>query len=156
MLNEVIESLNNYFIKYELGVAQYSFTKDVTFTSTGTLGGDFTSTFIAGEYILIEDTRLNDGIYKISSNSDTEITIDTTLDITISTEAEISATLTKLYIPKQLIALIAEIKTYNSNTTDGISSESQGSRSVSYGNGQTGWKNAFKSRLEKYKKLGWC
>ena len=156
MLNEVIEYLNNYFYKYSSGVTQYSFTKDVTFTTNNTLEGDFADTFLVGEYIQLEDTRLNDGIYKIIAIDDTSITIDATLDITIDTEAEISTTMTKLFIPKDLIATIAEIKTYNTNTTDGIASESQGNRSVSYAtstNGSTGWQTAFKTRLNSYKRL---
>lgn len=159
MLNEVIEYLNNYFFKYTLGITTYSYTRDLTFTTNNTIEADFTDTFLVGEYILIEGTRLNDGIYKISAIDTTSITIDATLDITISAEAEISAEITKLFIPKELIATIAEIKTYNTTTTDGIASESQGTRSVSYAtstNGSSGWQNAFKSRLARYKKLRWC
>ena len=160
MLNEVIEYLNNYFFKYTLGVKNYTYTKDVTFTATGTLAAtDFSSTFVVGEYILIENTRLNDGIYLITAIDATTITVDATLDIAITSEAEVEATLTKLYIPKQLIALIADIKTYNTNTTDGVVSESQGNRSVTYGTssggGASGWQSAFKNRLERYKKLRW-
>ena len=159
MLNAVLKSLNNYFIKYTNGSANYSYTKDVTFTSNNTItavtASDFADTYIVGEYILIENTRINDGVYLISAITDDAITVDATLDITISTEGEVEATMTKCYIPDELIDLITEIKTYNSSTTEGIASESQGSRSVSY-NGQSGWLNAFNSRLSVYKKLRWC
>lgn len=159
MLNEVLEYLNNYFYKYTLGVANYTFTKDVTFTTNTLTASDFSDTFVAGEYIKIEGTRLNDGVYKISAVDATTITVDGTLDIAIESEAEVETTLTKCYIPKDLISLIAEIKTYNTNTTDGIVSERQGERSVTYGTsssgGSTGWQNAFASRLSKYRKLRW-
>lgn len=155
MLNEVIKEINNYFLEYSNGVLSNSYTVDSTFTATGTIEGDFTDTFIAGEYILIQGTRLNDGIYLISAIDDTSITIDADLDIVLSTEAEVETTLTKLYIPKSLIALIAEIKTFNSSTTAGISSESQGSRSISYENGSSTWTSAFSGRLSAYKKLKW-
>lgn len=155
MLNSVLEYLNNYFFRYTLGVKSYTFTRDVTFTSANTLTGDFTSTFLVGEYILIEDTRLNNGVYLITAIDDTTITIDATLDITIDTESEIECTLTKLFIPKPLISLIAEIKTYDASTTSGLVSESQGSRSVSYAT-MSGWKTAFGSQLSGYKKLRWC
>lgn len=159
MLNAVLKYLNNYFFQYSNGTKKYTFTKDTTFTTNDTLAGDFTDTFIAGEYILVEGTRLNDGVYLISSITDSEITIDATLDRTIKTEAEVSTTLTKLYIPDDLLDIIAEIKTYNTNVTDGVSSESQGNRSISYssdGTGSSGWKNAFASKLSTYKKLRWC
>ena len=159
MLNEVLEYLNNYFFKYTLGVKNYSYSKDVTFTTNTLTATDFSDTFVVGEYILIEGTRLNDGVYKISAIDGTSITIDATLDITIVAEAEVSTTLTKCYIPKDLVALIAEIKTYNTNTTDGIASESQGNRSVTYttsgSDGASGWQGAIASRLSKYRKCRW-
>lgn len=154
MLNEVLNDLNNYFFQYTLGLKKNSYSKDVTFTATDTMEADFTDTFIVGEYVLIEGSRLNDGVYLISAIDDTSITIDTTVDITISTEAEISCTITKLYIPKSFIALLAEIKAFNSGSTTGLSSESQGSRSISY-SGDSSWKMAFKNRLSQYRKLGW-
>lgn len=158
MLNEVLVYLNNYFFEYSSGAKKYSYSKDIAFTSTGTMTGDFTDTFLAGEYVLIENTRLNDGVYKISAIDDTTITIDATLDLTIDTEASITTTITKCYIPKDLLAIIAEIKTYNTNVTDGVSSESQGNRSISYsanGTASSGWQNAFGSRLAKYRKVRW-
>lgn len=159
MLNEVLEYLNNYFYKYTLGVRNYSFTRDVTFTTNTLTASDFSDTFVAGEYINIEGTRLNDGVYKVSAIDGTTITIDSTVDFTIVAEAEVETTLTKCYIPKDLVALIAEVKTYNTNVTDGIASEKQGERSVTYSTGSegsaSGWQSAFASRLSKYKKLRW-
>lgn len=154
MLNEVLRALNNYFYEYTLNAKNHSYTKDITFTSNNGLAGDFADTFIIGEYIYIEDSRLNDGVYLITEIDDTTITIDATLDITISTEAEISCDITKLYIPKSLIALISEIKTYNTNSTTGAASESQGGRSISYDGGSS-WQKAFSGRLAPYKKLRW-
>ena len=161
MLNAVIKYLNNYFFEYTYTVPKYQFTVDCTFTASDTITGDFTDTFIVGEYILVKGTRVNDGIYKVTANGGTSLTVDATLDITISTEStEVETTLTKMYIPDELIELIAEIKTYNTNTTDGIVSESQGERSVTYGTssggGSTGWKSAFSDRLSTYRKLRWC
>ena len=155
MLNAVLKELNNYFKKYTLGVANYTFSKDVTFTSNDTLTAtSFADTFIVGEYILIEDSRVNDGVYKISAIDGTTITIDTTIDFTITTEAEVTVSLTKLYIPSDVIELIDEIKTCNTNNEDGITSESQGSRSVSFDGGFS-WKKAFSQRLSTYRKVRW-
>ena len=162
MLNETLEYLNNYFFEYTSGNSatvkykNYAYSKALTFTSADTIEGDFTDTFIVGEYIYIENSRLNDGVYLISAIDDTSITIDTTIDITVSTEAEVTCLITKCYIPKQLVSLIAEIKTYNTDSTTGVASESQGNRSVSYTDGSSEWQNAFKGRLSAYKKLRWC
>lgn len=156
MLNSVLKELNNYFTKRTSGVLNYSFSVDSTFTAPATIAGDFTDTFIAGEYIIIQGTRINDGVYLITSINDSSITIDTDVDISIKTEPEVTSTLTKAYIPPELIELIAEIKDYNDNNEDGLASEKQGNRSVSYGAvKRSGWKNAFGSRLSPYKKVRW-
>lgn len=160
MLNEVLEYLNNYFIEYTSGAKNYSYTKDVTFTTNDTLTAtDFSDTYIIGEYILIEGTRINDGVYKVSDIDATTINIDTGVDYTIDAEPEVSTTLTKCYIPKDLLALVEEISTYNANVTDGLTSESQGQRTVNFANGSSGgssgWQGAFASRLSKYRKMRW-
>lgn len=155
MLNEVLTSLKNNFYRYTNGVLNYSYTKDLTFTaSSGKVAGAFTSTFLVGEYIRISDSRLNDGVYLISAISTTEITIDTTLDTTFTDEAEIECIITKIYIPNDLVALIAEIKTYNTNNTSGLQLERQGNREIRYAK-SSGWKDVFLNRLSKYRKLNW-
>lgn len=154
MLNQVLKYLNRWFYRLSNGLPEYSFSKDCTFTTANKIEADFASTFLVGEYVKIEGSRLNDGVYKISAIDAISLTIDATVDLTITTEPEITCTLTKLDIPKELIALIAEIKTYNTNVTDGVASESQGSRSISYGT-QSGWQGAFKSRLSQYRKVRW-
>lgn len=160
MLNAVLRELNNYFIRYVNGVLQFNFSIDITFTASDTLTGDFTDTFISGEYILIQGSRVNDGVYKINTISATELKIDAAVDILIENESEVTCSVTKLYIPEDLIQLIDKIDMYNTNVTTGISSESQGSRSVSYGTSgggsSSGWKDAFNSQLSTYKKLRWC
>jgi len=148
MLNEVLNELNNYFI------GDSSFGVDVTFTTTDTLTGDFADvTFQVGQYIIISGSKLNDGVYKIATISDTTIAIDATVDLVIDTESEATIELIQCAIPKLLVALIADIKTFTANSADGISGESQGGRSVSYTS--DGWKGAFNSRLDVYKKLRW-
>jgi len=155
MLNALLRELNNYFYRYTNGAKQYSFTIDCTFTSTNTIEGDFTDTFLVGEYIQVCDSRLNDAVYKIATISTTELTIDTTLDCLISTEPELACSVTKLFIPCDVIDLADEITDYNTNVTDGIASESQGNRSISYGS-TSGWKNAFSTRISTYRRTRWC
>ncbi len=159
MLNAVLKELNNFFIRTNNSGIEFQFTVDSTFAADNSITGDFTDTFIVGEYILLEDTRINDGVYLITAIDNASITIDNTIDITLQDEAAVETTFTKLNIPSDLVQLIAEITTYNTNTTDGISSESQGNRSVSFGtssNGDTSWRQVFNSRLSVYRKLRWC
>lgn len=149
MLNEVLNYLNNYFQDLD-----YSFQTDCAFTADDTIAGDFTDTFIVGEYIRIRDTRLNDGVYLIKTITDSEITIDATVDQKIRAEPEISTRLTKASIPPYLITLIGEIKTYNDSGIIPVASESQGNRSVSYVK-DSSWKSVFSNQLTTYKKLRW-
>jgi len=154
MLNEVLKQINNYF----LGDTVHEV--DVTFTTTDTLEGNFTDTFQAGQYIYVYNSLLNDGVYKILTITDTTITIDATTDILIDTESVSSVGLIQCVIPKTLLAIIADISLYSTNIQDGISSESQGGRSVSYNGGAQGgsgssWTSAFSNRLGPYKKVRW-
>lgn len=151
MINAILNYLNNYFEDYD-----YIYQVDATFTSNDTITGIFTDTLLAGEWFKLSGTRLNDGIYLISEIDDDTITIDTTYDKTISTESEVEdATFIKVAIPSELVALTATINTYNSNAQDGIASESQGSRSVTYASGGSSWMDVFASKLSQWRKLRW-
>ena len=165
MLNEVLDYLNNYFPKplnlynsdsvmLSNNYVSYEFAVSATFTTNATIAGAFTDTYQVGEYIRIQGSRLNDGVYLISAIDATSITIDATLDITITTESVVSCVFTKLYIPKAFIAIIADIKTYDASASNGIKSEAQGDRSISYG-GDSSWQSVYAKKLGRYKKLGW-
>jgi hypothetical protein len=161
MLNAVLRELNNYFYRYTLGVKTLQFSVDSTFTATDTITGVFADTFVVGEYVQIYGSRVNDGVYLISAIDDSSMTIDATLDIVIKAESTaVTCTFTKLFIPPDVVQLIADIKTYDTNIETGIRSESQGERSVTYGGGSStsasGWKDAFASNLSTYKKVRWC
>ncbi|MHA1302990.1 MAG: hypothetical protein ACTSPI_04735 [Candidatus Heimdallarchaeaceae archaeon] len=142
----------NYWLYNQQYLYQYS--RDIEFTTTNTLTGDFADTYLAGEYIRIQGSRLNDGIYLIDTINDTTITIDATIDQIIRTEPEIGIVLIKAHIPQDLITLISEIKTYNSTGIIPIAGESQGNRSVTYAK-DSSWKSVYNGQLSIYKKLGW-
>ena len=160
MLNAVLRELNNYFFEFSNGVKELQFTIDSTFVAPDTINGVFTDTFVVGEYILIEGSRVNDGAYLISAIDGSSMTIDATVDKTIKAEAEVECTITKLFIPFDVVELIADIKDYNSNVKTGVRSEQQGNRSITYGGGSStsasGWKSAFANQLSTYKKVRWC
>lgn len=170
MLNAVLNELNNFFFRFSSNIIntsflrpnlniQFQFSIDATFTAPDTITGDFTDTYLVGEYIKINDSRLNDGVYLITAIDNSSITIDTTVDFLIKTEPEIQCLFTKLFIPSDVVQLIDDINTFNTSVSNGVSSESQGNRSITYStgsNGSTGWVQAFNSRLSVYRKLRWC
>ena len=170
MLNTTLDYLANYFTEpnrkfynYQtyLTTTQryiYEYPIQATFTATDTISGDFEDTFLVGEYIKIEGSRLNDGVFKIAAIDNTTLTIDTNFDQLIKTETEISVAMIKCFIPESLTDLIAEIKTYtDSHTVDGVKSESIDDYSITYTDeaGKSGWQGVFKGRLAQYKRVRW-
>lgn len=150
MLNAVLKYLNNYFSEDTEPV-----TYDLTFIADGTISADFSeSTIISGQYVRICGTKLNDGVYKVTAKDDSSLTIAETYDFKILTEAEITGTVQVLDIPRDLIAVIDDVTTYDATSTDGIASESQGARSITYaGDGGSGWKGIFQSKLSTYRRV---
>ena len=150
MINAVLNYINNRFLNYS-----YQSLIDSTFTAPDTIDGVFTDTFMVGEWVEISGTRLNDGIYLVSAIADDSMTVSTSYDKSIVTEAETDDVLyIKCDIPSELVSLVTTIKTYDDGTDDGLSSESQGGRSVSYG-GNSSWTSVFSSKLSRWRKLRW-
>jgi hypothetical protein len=135
MLAEILEYLQNYFV--------YNYETIASIGTKLTLTGDY----VVGQYINIDGSRLNDGVYEIESIDGTEITL--TVDLLAE---ETNCIVYGLKIPKTIIDLSAKIATYNTNSTQGLTSESQGSRSVSYKDGST-WTDVFKGSLTPYRRI---
>jgi hypothetical protein len=109
--------------------------------------------FMAGAYVYVVGSVMNDGVYKILSID--EATNKLTLEGALQAEMiERKYRVYLLGIPKPLIDLVDEISAYNTNNPNGVKSESLGDYSVSYGgSGEDGsWKSVFKSRLAPYRK----
>ena len=167
MLNQVLDYLNNHFEVPERTITSVSTTiypagseLTVTFTANDTITGDFSeSAFVAGDYIRIIGSNLNDYVFKIAIKSDTKINIDTTVDYLIETEPEVAVAINKCYIKKPLLGLIDEIKTWNDNNSQkaGITSESIDDYSVTFDKSTivSGWQGAFYGRLSAYRKKRW-
>lgn len=137
---ELLNYLNNYFVKtFEISA--------LTFDSAGKTISGASGTYLEGQYILIEDTVLNDGVYKITDITAGVITVTEALQDETNT-----AYLWGLTIPGTVVALESEIATFKASTSDGLASESQGSRSVSFKNGSS-WSEVFKARLTPYRRL---
>jgi hypothetical protein len=150
MINEVLEHINKYFVNYN-----YQSLIDSTFIATNTITGDFEDTFLVGEWIMISGTRLNDGVYLISTINTTSLTIDISYDKSIKAEDETESVLyRKLDIPASLVSIVVDIKTHQATESIGIKSESQGNTSVTYDK-SSGWQGVFASKLSQWRKLRW-
>lgn len=110
--------------------------------------GSFSENYVAGQYIWIRGTLLNDGVYKIFSVESDRIVVENDL---INEQTDESFTLAGLGVPKDFLSMVGEIEGYTSK--DGIASESIDDYSASFSNGDGGWTTAFSGRLKKYKKL---
>ena len=165
MLNKVLRYLNNYFMNTKLvqtGTGfiydrQYEYNKEISFTATDTINGDFEGTYIAGEYVRIQGSRINDGVYKVSANNNTSLTIDTDIKA-VKTEGAVSVLISKCYIPDELIDLVSDISSWvDNNSVDGVASESIDDYSITYDSNTSsgGWQGAFQGKLSQYKKLRW-
>ena len=136
MIDQLLNEINNYFIRS----VEYMPFIFLNSTITG-----FGETYLAGQYINIDGSYLNDGTYKIVSNINGVITVDATL------QAETNwCYMFGLGIPKSVIDLASKLTTYTSNLKQGIVSESQGQRSVTYKD-SSNWQVVYKNELNSYR-----
>ena len=140
MLSELLQYLKRWYVcTLE--------TKEFDIVADG-IEGDFTETYLVGQYISIDGSVLNDGVYKLTEVTASKLTVEETL----LPESVNTIYLWALAIPRDIISLSETIKTYVDGSTDGVSSESQGNRSVSYG-GTSSWTSVFSSRLSSYRSV---
>lgn len=148
----IFEYLNNWFIDdYDY----YHKSINLTFTASDQIGGDLSSTdLVAGMFIKVGGSRLNDGAYLIKHITDSAITIDTDYS-TILTEAEISCNIYYMDVPKSLRNIIATMLTEDAKAeNENVQSEKQGDRSITYADERSVIK-AFTSKLRPYRRMRW-
>lgn len=142
MLDKILKYLNNSF---------YKTCEGDTFTIMDNkiiVNGKY----IVGQYIKIQGSLLNDGIYKVVNVADNEITIEGA-----NTE-EFVGVIYGLAIPKDIINLETKIKEYMAtNKNNSIVSESFGNYSYTKGTNKNGnvatWKDVFAEDLKPYRKI---
>ena len=146
MINEIMEQINNYFSR--------TVESNGSIISGSTISGSFRETYLTGQFIRLQHTILNDGVYKVVSLVGNVLTVEETLIDETPVETYL---IWGLAPPKDFLNLVNEINTYETSQTQvGIVSESQGSRSVSFGssNGDnSNWESVFKRRLNRYRKV---
>lgn len=145
MLYEICEHLNNFFDKRD---GEYINRSDGTFVISNGVISPLSSSMIAGQYIRIVGSLLNDGIYLLPSN----LTIASLVNETFT------GAVFGLAIPKDLVTLDSEITAYvAANPASGYVSESFGGWSGTKATGSNGaplsWKSVFAARLNRWRKL---
>jgi len=145
MLYEICEHLHNFFDTRD---GEYIDRTAGTFAISSGVISPLSSSLIAGQYIRIVGSLLNDGIYLLPSNS----TISTLVDETFT------GAVFGLAIPRDLVTLDSEISAYvAANPASGYVSESFGGWSGTRATGANGaplsWKSVFAARLNRWRKL---
>lgn len=138
MIEKVLKYLNHYYPKSIEGVAEI--------VSDG-LVGTFNETYAVGQYVYVQCSILNDGVYKITAKSQTKLTLDQVM----LEETTDGMFVYGLAVPRDLLKLIAEIETFGEKE-EGLSSESIDDYSASFKDG-SGWINAFKGKLSSYRNV---
>ena len=145
MLNEICEHLHNFF---DTRNGEFIDRTADTFTISSGLISPLSSSLIAGQYIRIVGSLLNDGIYLLPSN----FAISTLVNETFT------GAIFGLAIPRDLVTLDTEITAYvTANPATGYVSESFGGWSGSRATGANGapisWKSAYAARLNRWRKM---
>lgn len=143
MLEQILKSINNFFVNS---------TQSVTGIAQNKIIVSDASDLVAGQYIYLYQTLLNDGVYKIAEIDGNEITIDVADDLIAEPAGD--ALLYGLAIPKAILSLKDEIVAYNSANPNNLQSETLGDYSATYATGKgTSWTSAFATRLAPYRKV---
>lgn len=129
---------------------------DFSVVSDG-IEGAFGNTYIVGQYIHVAGSFVNDGVYKITTVSDTKLTLDATLTEESTDEGFI---IYGCAVPSDFLSVVSDIETWLTTNSgqEGVASESLGNHSISYATGADGstsnnWKSAFSGRLLPYKQV---
>lgn len=137
MIEQVMRVCNNWFARFrEMGTYTISANKMI-----------IKGRYLAGQYIRIIGSGLNDGVYKIKSvNNKTLETVDTLQDETFE------GNIVCLYPPGAFINLVNEISEYEiKNPIRGVASESVPNYSVTYNkgiDGNQGWQSIYAPKLK--------
>ena len=141
MLDELCAELRNYFVQSE---------SDKHYNKYTVNGGIFTPPldFLKdGQYYRVVGSALNDGVYKNDGCG-------------VLTDEEFDGSIWAMSVPPAVVALAAEIEEYNKSDAGKASpftSESFGgyayTKATDENGAPIGWKKAFASRLNKWRKL---
>lgn len=144
MIDQVMKEVNNHFVYSDEKIS-------LDIVDPNQITGDFKERYLPGQYICLNGTILNDGVYKILNINGKTITLDT--DALLDEQTEGISFIFGLRPPKAFLSLVAEIESYAANNNkDGISSEAIDDYSVSFKE-DGGWKSVFKAKLNTYRRM---
>ena len=145
MLSTIMEYCNNYFKRNTLTVTAVFGSNTITFSAT------LTETFIAGQYIKIFGSILNDDVYKIVSVTSNTIVVEETL----VTEPQIEISLSGLAIPQDFITIVGKIEAdITAGKYNDVAEVKRGDVTIKYGSSSTSsWQDDYTSVLFPYKKV---
>lgn len=150
-MEEILNYLNNYFYSYAL-ITNVTFEEDgKSFTVS-----KFKNNLYKGQYIKIEETTINDGIFKIISIKDNGDNITITTDSVDFVEGEFRCLILVLAVPRPVIKLKEAIEEFKAKNKPSVyTSESFGNYSRSWATNSKGailtWKDVFKEDLNQYR-----
>lgn len=141
-MEEILSYLNNYF---------YRFYEEATYTIL-TGGIDVIGKYVKGQYIRIEGSLLNDGVYQVEDVVSGG-TGEGTIYISSLFDEVFEGTIYSLAIPNRLMQLSEKIKEYNATVGNSdIISESFGA--YSYTKGQVSkWEDKFRGDLRQFRQI---
>ena len=148
MVTEMMEYCNNHFL---ISVENIEITF-VDTTGVYTIEGDFAETYLAGQYIYISGSILNDGAYKISIVATGVLTVVELVLAEVSGDTDLFG----CKVPKAFITLSSEIDTWNTDNAAkaGTAAEKIDDYQINFFatvSSGGGWIKAFESRLIQYK-----
>ena len=150
IVEEVLAYLNNYFVDSfasNIYVTITAVDKKITLSTPDETIDDIGVELEVAQYLRIEGSKLNDGIFKVGSVGSNYIVVEETL---IDEEADY-INLYELAIPQKLLSLVTEMIDWSG--TNNVKSEKLGPHSITYDKPVTVF-NSFESRLKRWRKVG--
>ena len=150
-MEEILNYLNNYFYNYEL-IGPVVFGDD---NSSLTIP-DVNKEFYVGQYIKIENSKFNDGIFKVIDVNSNDNNYTITTDSSDFIPGVFTCSILSLAIPRVIIKLKESIEDFKANNKPSVyTSESFGNYSRSWATNSKGnvvtWKDVFKEDLNQYR-----
>ena len=150
-MEELLNYLNNYFYNYEL-IGPVVFGDD---NSSLTIP-DVNKEFYVGQYIKIENSKFNDGIFKVIDVNSNDNNYTITTDSSDFIPGVFTCSILSLAIPRVIIKLKESIEDFKANNKPSVyTSESFGNYSRSWATNSKGnvvtWQDVFKDDLTQYR-----
>lgn len=146
MMYEVMNSINNHFVNTK-EKSKFTIVADGIESES-----NFSNVYLPGQYILIKNSILNDGVYKVASFNSNKITVEEVL----LPEVLQSIYIFGLRVPKDFVTLVSNMKSWQdkNNCNLGVSSEKIDDYQINYNDKTSeGYLKIFEKQLNTYRRL---